>query len=115
MSKQEITQVKIIGFIQDDYDTINEMKLPLPEDFYLSKHDFMPDDVREEMFLPKNCWISKVDGNIHFSKDYNPDPFIGTDNEVYLYMGSLTLECKQWKSLELMNKGFGLLRQVEGR
>ena len=43
------TQIRIIGFIQDDYDTVDEMKLPLPDD-YLSKCDFMPDNIREEMF-----------------------------------------------------------------
>tara|TARA_Y100001978_G_C23680463_1_gene428756 strand:- start:622 stop:954 length:333 start_codon:yes stop_codon:yes gene_type:complete len=106
-------QIRIIGFIQDDYDTVDEMKLPLPDD-YLSKCDFMPDNIREEMFLPKNSWTSKIDGNIHFSRHYNPDPFIGTDNEVYLYLGDLTLECNHSEVFARHMKGMKLLEQVGG-
>ena len=47
-------QIRIIGFIQDDYDTVDEMKLPLPDD-YLSKCDFL-------IILGKKCSYLRIVG-----------------------------------------------------
>ena len=64
----------------------------------------------EEMKDKKNSWCDKM-GNIHFSKKYIPEPYIGNDNEVYLHLGDLTMKKKK-KFSKLMLQGLKLLEKV---
>jgi len=81
--------VKVIAFIQDDFDTPNELKYPHHDD-YLSQTN-TPKEVLDAMKKKENSWCD-TEGNIHFSRDFQPEPFIGTDGEVYLWVGNLTME-----------------------
>ena len=65
---------------------------------------------QEEMKDKKNSWCDKM-GNIHFSKKYIPEPYIGNDNEVYLHLGDLTMKKKK-KFSKLMLQGLKLLEKV---
>ena len=106
----EPKQVRVVGFIQDEHETPDFAKFPLPEG-YLSNSNFLPDDVREDMMKKENSWCDEK-GNVHFSPRYNPDPFIGTDGEVYLNLGDRTMKNAS-KYFKLMEKGMELLKEVE--
>ena len=107
-SEKENKQVNVIGFVQDNYVTEDDFKCPLPED-YLSESN-IPFHVMEEMKDKKNSWCD-MSGNIHFSKDYIPEPYVGNDNEVYLHLGDLTMKNEEVVS-GLMLKGIQLLKKV---
>ena len=101
-------QVNVIGFFQDKYYTMDKFKEPLPKG-YLDSLDY-PFHIKEEMKDLKNSWKG-FDGNIHFSKKWNPDPYVGNDNEVYLMLGDITMKDKT-KTMNLMVKGMELLKKV---
>ena len=109
-SSKKNKEVRVIGFIQDNYETDNDFKFPVPKD-YLSESKYIPFNVLEEMKDIKNSW-SDLKGNIHFSKDYIPEPYIGNDNEVYLHLGNLVLEKKKDIVFTLFSKGMELLKKV---
>ena len=109
-SSKKNKEVRVIGFIQDDYKTDNDFKLPVPKE-YMSESKTIPFNILEEMKDIKNSWCD-LKGNIHFSKDYIPEPYIGNDNEVYLHLGNLVLEKKKDIVMNLMNKGIELLKKV---
>ena len=108
----EKKSVRVMAYIQDSFDTPNENKKPIPND-YMSSEKSIPDEFRTEMSLINNSWIG-VDGNIHFSKDYAPRPFIGNDNEVYLHLGDITLKDKG-KTFSLMTEGVSMLEKLENK
>ena len=100
--------IKVIGFIQDEFNVPEELKKPLPEN-YLS--DFpMPDDYREEMMKIENGFVGE-DENIHFSPDYNPDPYI-FDNQVFLHLGDKFLKRKE-EVFEKHMKAMKMLSELE--
>ena len=87
-------QIRIIGFIQDDYDTVDEMKLPLPDD-YLSKCDKTGDRI----ILGKKCPILRIVGQVKLMKTFiSQDTIIQTHSlrkqimksSWRLYLGDLT-------------------------
>lgn len=102
-------QVRVIGFLQDEHEIPDVEKFPLPED-YLSKSGFIPKNTREDMMMIKNSWCDKS-GNVHFSPNYAPDPFIGTDGEVYCLIGNETMK-NQNLVLDKISKGNQLLGRV---
>ena len=109
--KEPKDKVNIIGFFQDKYHTDDEFKKPLDKE-YLDYLDY-PFQIKEQMKDLKNCWEG-LDGNIHFSKKWNPDPYVGSDNCVYLMMGDLTMKNTQ-KTIKLMEKGLDLLKKVSSQ
>lgn len=103
--------ITIIGIVQDTYETSHVFKRPLPKNYFEDLIPTLPSHVLKECKKLENSW-SDVKGNIHFSKDFSPEPYIGPDNKVYLLLGNLTLNNKK-KMTDLMVKGTKLLEQIE--
>ena len=98
-------EVRMIGFIQDEFETPTEFKKEVPENFMSDAN--VPSDFLEEARQLQNSWLGE-DGNIHFSRDFQPKPFIGTDNKVYLWVGNLTMKTNSLM-MENMNEGLALV------
>ena len=99
--------VKMIAFIQDDFDTPNELKYPHPEN-YLSQTN-TPKEVLDVMKKKENSWADEK-GNVHFSRDFQPEPFMGTDGEVYLWVGDISMRTNAL-FMKNMNAGLELIER----
>ena len=100
--------VNIIGFIQDEFNVPEELKKPLPLN-YLSDVR-MPDSFRAEMMKIENAFVGE-DENIHFSPDYNPDPYI-IDNKVFLHMGDKFMNNEEGV-FKKMTRAIEMLKELE--
>jgi hypothetical protein len=78
-------QVRIIGFITSpDQDS----KFPIPDN-YLTEIDTVPDALKDE--LRSVAW-SDSHGTVWFPEGFRPRPVKGSDGNVYLAIGSDTME-----------------------
>lgn len=98
-------EVRMIGFIQDEFEPPTELKQKVPENFMSDAN--VPSDFLEEAKQLQNSWVGE-DGNIHFSRNFQPKPFIGTDNKVYLWVGDLTMKTNSL-FMQNMNEGLALV------
>ena len=97
-------QVKIIGFITKPDDGV---KYPIPTN-YLSgvpTNDEVPSELIEEM---KSVAWSDAEGTIWFPEGFRPTPVKGSDGDVYLAVGSDTMEDEVMRDL-VMTDAMSLL------
>ena len=80
-------EVRVIGFISSGEFHDDSVKDPIGED-YMSDHGEIPKELIDEM--KNNGWENN--GNICFPEDFQPDPVIGEDGNVYLCMSDTTLK-----------------------
>tara|TARA_B100000780_G_scaffold189212_1_gene133107 strand:- start:178 stop:519 length:342 start_codon:yes stop_codon:yes gene_type:complete len=107
MNKEE-KKVQVIMYIQDEYETEDCFKKTLPKNYLMDSN--LPSHVLEEMKDPENSWCD-LRGNVHFSKNYQPEPYVSNDNEVYLNLGSETMSDKGLV-LNLMKQGMELIEEI---
>ena len=94
-------QVKIIGFITNpDQDS----KFPVPDN-YMTEDDVVPAELMKE--LRSVAW-SDADGNVWFPEGFRPRPVKGSDGNVYLAVGSDTMEDEVMR-VKVMTEAMSLL------
>ena len=70
-------EIRVIGFLTNE---VRDVQGPVPKN-YLSKEVNIPKKLVEE--LKKNGWRDG-DGNLWWDKDFQPEPVLGDDGNVYL-------------------------------
>ena len=78
-------EIRVVGFITNN---IKDYFLPVPDN-YLADEKNIPKELIESM--KKNGWQDK-NGQIWWSKDFQPSPRIGSDGNIYLCLSDADVE-----------------------
>ena len=92
--------IHVIGFIQDEIDLPLEMKYPIPKDEDIETKEESHFDKFVDYNNLELCYADK-EGNIHFSPNFNPEPYIYEGN-VILPVGDL---CMKYGSIFMQRMG----------
>lgn len=97
------SEVRVIGFIVNE----NSNKCgPVPDDYMSNENDF-PIELLNDM--KKNGWTD-AQGNVWWSKDFQPQPKFGKDGNVYLCLSDEDMK-RPKRYLERMGQAIKMLNQ----
>jgi len=106
--KKELTNykgdnaVRVIGFITKPD---NDVKYPVPDNYLSDTSSGVPSELRDEM---KSVAWSDGEGTVWFPEGFRPAPVKSSDGDVYLAVGSDTMEDEVVR-LEVMTDAMSLL------
>jgi len=108
---KEVTQneVRMIALISGDWTEQGKFydeRYPISDD-YLSESE-LPKDLLKQV---KEAGWSDKDGNVFFPEDFQPEPMMGNDGNVYLVANNNTP--KEELFFDYVNRGYQLLKQSE--